>query len=115
MLISSGTSLIAYADPAAGERGRIYKACNWRYIGIPPSGEHLDFTKDGVTITSYQFNRKSDKMFEAPGWDGVQPKYDFLRENQWQENEDLRKHKWVVEAGGRSSGEGMECNALMLR
>jgi predicted SprT family Zn-dependent metalloprotease len=89
------TVFFAYSDSDAGEIGTVYQAVGWKYIGVPKAGKHVSFTKDGETISSYQFNRKSDSLFQSLGWDGVQGKYDFLRADGWTEVLSVPKKKYV--------------------
>jgi hypothetical protein len=104
------TVFFAYSDPDAGEMGTIYQACGWEYIGTPKAGKHVSFTKDGETVSSYQFNRKSDAFFQSLGWDGVQGKYEFLRANGWTEVQSLPKRKYVWIENERNRAELLSQN-----
>ncbi len=105
------TVFFAYSDPEAGEIGTVYQACGWEYISTKPSGgKHLRFTKGDDTISSYQFNHRFDNKFAALGWDGVQPKYDFLRQNGWIEAEELRKKKYIWLEGEKDAAGVLQAN-----
>lgn len=49
-------TILAYADPLAGEIGTIYQACGWYYLGPSKGGPHA-FRIDGKLINVRSFNR----------------------------------------------------------
>ena len=90
------THFIGYSDEQAGERGQIYKACNWKCLGKSKQGIKTAFiSPTGQRMSSYSFNRKSDKKFYALGWDGEEGKYAFLRRLGWTEHTEEIKTRWL--------------------
>lgn len=90
------TYFLAYTDPEAGERGTIYRALNWRCLGVSEQGDKITFKgPHGVRITSYDFNGRGEWKFRALGWDGKQGKYDFLRALGWTEERESKKLRWL--------------------
>ena len=90
------THFVAYSDHEAGERGTIYKALNWKCLGVAEQGTKSRFASPtGQRISSYDFNPRSDGRFYALGWNGVQGKYDFLRSLGWREVEESKKVRWL--------------------
>lgn len=86
---------IAYSDPEAGERGTIYRALNWKHLGISEQGQHLSFiSPTGERISSYEFNKRSDDRFYALGWDGQEAKRRFLLARGWRQEVESRKIRW---------------------
>jgi hypothetical protein len=91
------THFLAYSDPDAGERGTIYKALNWKCLGVAEQGIKISFVnpKSCERISSYDFNRRNDNRFFALGWNGVQSKYSFLRSLGWREVQESKKVRWL--------------------
>jgi hypothetical protein len=56
MLCKANGSVLAYADPMAGEVGTIYQALGWYYLG-PSKGGQSGFMVDGKMIGTRSFNR----------------------------------------------------------
>jgi hypothetical protein len=86
---------LAYSDSEASETGQIYRACNWKSLGCAKQGVKTSFiSPEGQTISSYMFNKKSEKKFIALGWDGHEGKYEFLRRLGWIEKTETPKNRW---------------------
>lgn len=85
---------LAYSDSEASEAGQIYRTCSWKSLGCAKQGVKTSFSLDGQTISSYMFNRKSEKKFTALGWDGHEGKYEFLRRLGWTEKTETAKTRW---------------------
>ncbi len=66
----------AYADPAAGEIGTVYQACNWIYTGQTPSRtvkgapRPRDYFQgpDGRVISDKAFYKRGLTMADVPPW-----------------------------------------------
>jgi hypothetical protein len=107
------THFLAYSDPEAGERGTIYKALNWQYLGETTGGRkgrHLGFVSpDGERVSSYQINRRAsfEARFYRMGWDGRQSKYGFLRGLGWKEAMEPAKLRWMHAVKIKPQARGM--------
>lgn len=87
---SAAKVLLAYADPAAGEIGTIYQACNWYYIGRTWPGRRWvspDGQKDRDWKYPYDLKKQRGKTrkhwadwLKAQGWTVkvLQPKYKYV-------------------------------------
>jgi hypothetical protein len=93
------THFLAYTDPEAGERGTIYRALNWQFLGMSEQGPKTTFKgPHGARISSYDFNDNAAWKFRALGWDGEQSKYVFLRSLPgWTEERESKKLRWLYE------------------
>ena len=93
------THFLAYSDPEAGERGVIYRALNWKCLGPTGgkrSGKHLGFeSPENQKMSSYLFSRKFNPRFFHMGWDGKQPKYEFLVSLGWKPIKEPAKLRWL--------------------
>ncbi len=63
----------AYSDPAAGEIGTVYQACNWLYLGVGPGHgptRTMWIRPDGVRVTSRVLRSRSlnTQSALAAGW-----------------------------------------------
>jgi hypothetical protein len=99
------THFVGYSDEHAGEVGALYRMVGWECLGKSKQGTKIAFiSPTGQRISSYNFNRKSDKKFYALGWDGEEGKYAFLRRLGWTEHTEAIKTRWLrVEPTGRDS------------
>jgi hypothetical protein len=78
---------VAYADEDAGERGQIYQAVGWKYIGQgsgrPKGNVHLNWRKpDGTEVSSQTVHKQNltKRQLFARGWEVVpaRPKKRFV-------------------------------------
>lgn len=89
-------TVLAYSDPAAGERGTIYKALNWNCLGVSQQGEKKEFSGPaGETFGAYDFSKSAEHRFYALGWNGKEPKYQFLRRLGYRERVVAKKVRWM--------------------
>jgi len=65
LLCRNGGSIVAYADPSAGEIGTIYQALGWYYIGAGTGGP-TGYVVDGVRIPTKMMQRRyGSRSFET--------------------------------------------------
>ena len=102
----------AYSDAAAGERGVVYKAAGWFFLGQDlgraKGSFHVDFiSPDGKEkLSSYAINHDSQrdyKRLRKLGWDESKGRIrPFLRDIGWKPVKVFGKRKWVHFAGTRA-------------
>lgn len=92
-------SVLAYADPAAGEVGSIYQALNWHYLG--PTEDHSG--PSGFQINGKFHSTRMLKMYSLARVKSAFPEADVVASD--------RKHRYVGVYGSRNYKKGV-CKKL---
>ncbi len=102
----------AYSDASAGERGVVYMAAGWFFLGQnlgrPPRSCHVDFiSPDGKErLSSYAINhdrQHNHRRLRKLGWDESKGRIrPYLRDIGWKPVKVYGKRKWVHFAGTKA-------------
>ena len=100
----------AYADPAAGEVGKIYQACNWLYLGQGSPGRTIGgkprlreyFTDGKTTITERAYRKRGLCIADADllGWQRiiVPPKHRYAHVEIWENGRHMKAAERALRA-----------------